>query len=142
MEYRIRLNEEILSYRVTPGENGTFELAGDDRITKVGYTVISPHQLYLVVDGVGVNAYICPDGDGRTVTINGVSYYLEDADRAPAVKKGRRKTGPTEVTAPMPSVVVSVLTAEGGQGLPGRRPGGGFGHENGNHLVSPVLTEW
>jgi 3-methylcrotonyl-CoA carboxylase alpha subunit len=113
MEYRLRTNKnDILSYPVESGERGSFRLVRDDGVVEVDYTTISPYHLHLVIDGVGVNAYICPDGQGQTVLINGISYYLEDADRRPVVKKAAR-TAPTQVTAPMPAVVVSVLVSEG-----------------------------
>ena len=107
MEYRLKMDEETWACAVERREEGTLRMFRDEVAQDVDYHAISPHHLYLVVDGVGYNAYVAADGPGKTVIIKGVPYYIEDADRQVSTRKGNQ-TVPTEVTPPMPAVVVAV----------------------------------
>ncbi|MEW6261732.1 MAG: biotin/lipoyl-containing protein [Thermodesulfobacteriota bacterium] len=112
MEYRLRIDEDIVSLKVERGQGDSLKLIRGDGVQEVGYTLTSPHHVHLVVDGLGVNAYVVPDGQGKTVIIRGTPYYLEDAARKATFKK-RARAVPAEVTPPMPAVVVGVFVAEG-----------------------------
>ena len=79
-------------------------------------------RLLLDCDGGTVEAVAVRDGGDIWVSIEGRSWLLEDADKAPArrARSGREKLG--DVTPPMPAVVVRVQVAPGdlvtkGQGL-------------------------
>ncbi len=115
MEYRLKIDEETVPVTVeTDGENGLIATM-DQKQQTVSYTMISEHQIYLMVNGRGHNVYLNDEPDGKTVMINGQAYLVQDADdleRKPAKKKGAHNV-PTEVTPLTPSVVVSVLVKEG-----------------------------
>jgi biotin carboxyl carrier protein len=107
MEYRLKMDEETWACAVERREEGTLRLLRGEATQNVDYLVISAHHQFLVVDGVGYNAYVAADGPGKTVIIRGIPYYLEDADRQTTSRKGAQAL-PTEVTPPMPAVVVAV----------------------------------
>lgn len=115
LEYRLKIDEEIVPVTVdTDGESGLTAIMGQEQQT-ISYTVVSDHQIYLMVNGRGHNVYLNDEPDGKTVMINGQAYLVQDADdleRKPARKKGAHNA-PTEVTPLTPSVVVSVLVKEG-----------------------------
>ena len=112
MEYRLKMDDEIWSCAVERRAEANLELVCGEVTQDIDYHVISPHHLYLVVDGVGYNAYVAEDGAGKTVIIRGVPYYFEDADLQVTARKGN-KAVPTEVTPPMPAVVVAVPVQAG-----------------------------
>ena len=120
MEYRIRSNDDVISYDVKNGDTGCLTITSNDQAREVKYGEVSPHHFHLIIDGQGVNAYVAPDGDGKVVIIRGVPYYLEDAGKLATVKKNNH-TVPTDITPPMPSTVVAVLVAEGDHVSPGDR---------------------
>lgn len=115
MEYRLKINEETLPVAV---ENGGAEkitaLIGENRFD-VSYTAIHDHRIHLTVNGRGVNAYVSDQGNGKIIAIRGKSYFVQDADLVEQTKSRKKGPGasPTEVTPPMPAVVIAVPVAEG-----------------------------
>lgn len=112
MEYRLIIDNETVSFPVERTNDGALKLVRGGEAVEIRFAAISAHHLHLEVDGVGVKACVAPDGRGKTVIIRGVSYNLEDADRQVSVRKSNQ-TAPTEVTPPMPAVVIGVFVTEG-----------------------------
>ena len=122
MEYKLKVNEETIPVAVEPKDD-ILSFSIDDKTYEVSYSVISENQIHLVVDGVGINAYLAGNAEEKYIVINGATYLIQDAD---AVSKGPKKSGkgglPDKVTPLMPSVVVAVKVSEGdevekGQGV-------------------------
>ncbi len=115
MEYKLKIKEETLPVEVeSNGEETIKAVIGENRFD-VSYMVVNDHQLHLVVNGQGVNAYVSDQGDGKIIAIKGKSYLVQDADLLEQTKTRKKGLGsdPTEVTPPMPAVVISVVAAEG-----------------------------
>jgi acetyl/propionyl-CoA carboxylase alpha subunit len=115
MEYRLKINEETLPVEVeNSGEERISAVIGE-RQFDVRYTAVSDHQIHLNVNGQAVNAYVSDQGDGKIIAIKGKTYFVCDADLLEQTKT--RKKGPgsnlTEVTPPMPAVVIAVSVTEG-----------------------------
>jgi acetyl/propionyl-CoA carboxylase alpha subunit len=115
MEYRLKINEETLPVEVeNSGEERISAVIGE-RQFDVRYTAVSDHQIHLNINGQAVNAYVSDQGDGKIIAIKGKTYFVCDADLLEQTKT--RKKGPgsnlTEVTPPMPAVVIAVSVTEG-----------------------------
>jgi biotin carboxyl carrier protein len=115
MEYRLKVDDTIIPVEVERADSNTMILSFDGKAQNVQYSRISDHQIHLMIDGVGMQAFIASDGDEKTVILRGVSYGVSDADLSEQARKGKRGPAaiPQEVTPPMPSIVVRILVAEG-----------------------------
>ncbi|MBT4264172.1 MAG: hypothetical protein HOD85_08180, partial [Deltaproteobacteria bacterium] len=66
MEYRLKIDDEVVPVTVeTDGESGLTAFMGQEQQT-VSYTVVSDHQIYLMVNGRGHNVYLNDEPDGKT----------------------------------------------------------------------------
>ena len=115
MEYRLKINEETLPVEVeNSGEEKIKAVIGEKEFD-ISYQAINDNQIHLEVNGQRVNAYVCDQVDGKMIAIRGKSYFVQDADLLEQTKT--RKKGPgsnlTEVTPPMPAVVISVAVRQG-----------------------------
>ncbi len=123
MEYNLNIDEEKVLVDALISEQKIEAKIGDDDYN-ISFSSISDNQIYLVVNGQGVNAYVCDTEDGKTIIIDGRAFFVQDADLLEQ-NSTRKKTAlnkPSEVTPPMPAVVivVSVKTGdrvESGQGV-------------------------
>jgi len=109
MEYKLRINEEVKTVETRVTDDNAIQVTLDQETVDVSYDLISDHQIHLRVNGTGVNAFVLDGPDGKTVSIDGVSYLVEDAQTPRSEKKRRGNNAPTEVTPVTPSVVISVL---------------------------------
>ena len=89
-----------------------------------GFRIISTNQIHLEVDGIGINAYLTDNQEGKLINVGGITYLVQDADALAQIglKRSSLKELPQVVTPPMPSVVVRIMIAEGdevkkGQGV-------------------------
>jgi biotin carboxyl carrier protein len=115
MEYRLKIDDTIIPVEVERADTNTMTLSFDGKARDVQYSRISDHQIHLLIDGVGINAFIAGDSDEKTVILRGVPYGVLDADRPEQALRGKRGLAaiPQEVTPPMPSIVVRIMVAEG-----------------------------
>ena len=115
MEYRLKIKEEILPVEVETAGEGKIKANIGEAGFDVSYNAISDNRMHLVVNGQGINVYVADQKNGKDIFINGKSYFVQDADLLEQTKT--RKKGldadPTEVTPPMPAVVISVPVAQG-----------------------------
>ena len=115
MHYRLKMGEETLTYGVDPVKENQIKVSTGEKTLDVSYTVITDHHVHLVVDGVGVNAFVTGEEGEKTILIRGVPYVVCDADRTARTRKGARDMArlPLVITPPMPSVVIRIMVAEG-----------------------------
>ena len=115
MEYRLKIDDTIIPVEVDRVDTHTLTVSFDGKVRDVRYSRISDHQIHLMIDGVGIQAFIAGDSDEKTVILRGVSYGVSDADLSEQRGKGKRGHAaiPREVTPPMPSIVVRILVTEG-----------------------------
>ena len=115
MEYNLSIGGATLAVETENGDEGAFVATIADKARSVRYTRLSPHHLHLDIDGRSVNAYICGDAGEKTVVVDGVAYQVVDEDNQ-SRSSGRKRGSddiPTEITPPMPAVVVRLLKAVG-----------------------------
>ncbi len=115
MEYRLLINEETLPVEVDTIQDNKLSARVGEKEYDVSFSRVSDNQIHLNVDGRSVNAYVIENSSGKTIMLNGKSFFVQDAhDIAQSpVKKTRANAAPTTVTPPMPAVVVSVLVKPG-----------------------------
>jgi 3-methylcrotonyl-CoA carboxylase alpha subunit len=115
MHYRLKMGEETLTYGVDPVKENHLKVSTGEKTLDVSYTVITDHHVHLVVDGVGVNAFVTGEKGEKTILIRGVPYVVCDADRTARTRTGARDLTrlPQVITPPMPSVVIRIMVAEG-----------------------------
>ena len=115
MDYNLKINEENFPVEVeNSGEEKIKAVIAQNQFD-VSYKAINANQIHLEVNGQRVNAYVCDQAGGKMIAIRGKSYFVQDADLLEQTKT--RKKGPglnlTEVTPPMPAVVISVAVCQG-----------------------------
>ncbi|MDD5397719.1 MAG: biotin/lipoyl-binding protein [Dehalococcoidia bacterium] len=115
MDYRLKLDENVISFHAEKKGDHGIALSRDGRIVDIEYTAISEYHQYLVVDGCPLNVFIARDGNTKMVVIRGISYYIGDADAPDSRSRGKKRDQvmPQEVTPPMPAVVVRILVSPG-----------------------------
>ncbi|MCP4138099.1 MAG: hypothetical protein GY754_44465 [bacterium] len=122
MEYKLKIEEETYPFEVETGSDNDLRVIIEEKNHAVRYTRVSNNQVYLDVDGKGVNVFVTESDEGKVVVIKGVPYVVQDADAQQSRRKKSGREAPAEVTPPMPAVVVRILAAEGdevekGQGV-------------------------
>ena len=118
MEYRLKIGEAVLSVQCDAPDDGSFKALIDGNEVHVCAKRISSHQMQLVLNGRAVTAFVNGETDARELFVNGRSCTVEDADLlAQRAAAGGRSAAspPSDVSPPMPAVVMSVLVAEGDQ---------------------------
>lgn len=119
MEYRLKIGdddpvavrmEEILKRT----DGGTMKVFIDGRELDVSFAAVSDRRIHLEIDGGACTVYVADDGGEKEITIDGTPYFVHDADLLER-KRGRSggRAVPTEVTPPMPAVVIRVLVNVG-----------------------------
>lgn len=124
MEYNLIVNNETKAVECETGDTNSINATIGDSEYAVDYALISAQQIYLSVNGRGMNSFVLDTPDGKCIIINGTQYLVQDEDilnQSTSRKKGGSDL-PTEITPVTPSVVVTVLVNEGdkvekGQGI-------------------------
>lgn len=125
MKYNLKINdsEPPVLLEIENIEEGSFTVVQERGEKEVSFQRVDDNLLLLTIEGRQVKAYVDPESSPMQIVIQGVSYYVEDADeQGTSRKKKGLSMEPTEVTPPMPAVVVRVLVTEGdtvtkGQGV-------------------------
>lgn len=115
MDYKLKINEDTLDVEVENHAEDQLRAVIEDNTYDISYAAVNDHQIHLTVNGQRVNAYVSDQGDGKIIAIRGKSYFVQDADLLEQTKTRKKGPGsdPTEVTPPMPAVVISVAVTEG-----------------------------
>jgi biotin carboxyl carrier protein len=115
MEYRLKIGEDLVSFQAERKGDHSITFSRDGRVLDVEYTVVAENHQHLLVNGSPVNVYIAPDGNGKTVIIKGIPYFIRDADMLETRARGKKglQAIPQEITPPMPAVVVRILVSAG-----------------------------
>ncbi len=116
MDFPLLVNKEPRSLTIAPlpsGEGMTARI--DGREYRLRWLPINDNEWLLDVDGHPIRASLAARGGETWMSIEGETYRVEEVradDRRP-----RRRGGPDDqsrqVTPPMPSAVIRILTAEG-----------------------------
>jgi len=116
MDYRLKIGEETVAASLkTTAEKNAYRVRVGDAEHLVRTISVTPHRLQLQLDDARrLDCHVAESADGLWVWIDGRARLVGDADR-PERRSGRRGPGggPSEVTPPTPSTVVSVLVEVG-----------------------------
>lgn len=116
MEYRLKIDEKILSVQCDTPNDGSFKAVIDGNEVQIRAKRISSHQMQLALNGRAVTVFVNGEVGAKELFVDGRSCTVEDADllEQRAAAGGRSAaSAPTDVAPPMPAVVMSVLVAEG-----------------------------
>ena len=115
MEYKLKMEDDSLPVTVSDVEDGSFKAVLDEQEYAVSFVRTSDSTLLLTVDGRQVPVVVVADNGGKIIVIDGCPYELVDEDALAQSVTGRKsaKKKPTEVTPPMPAVVVRINVAPG-----------------------------
>jgi biotin carboxyl carrier protein len=115
MQYRFKTDEGMASFDVDIVGADTLRVTDCTSAIDVSYSVISENEIYLLIKGIGYNAFITGKSGEKSIVINGISYLIQDADIAELTRKSRKGQGELsqEITPPMPSVVERIMVAVG-----------------------------
>jgi acetyl/propionyl-CoA carboxylase alpha subunit len=116
MEFPLIVNREQKTLTIAPLASGEGHTACiDGREYRLRWVSLNDNEWLLDVDGRPVRVALAARGGETWIFIEGETYVIEEAgdnDRRP-----RRRGGPDDqsrqVTPPMPSAVIRILTAEG-----------------------------
>ena len=115
MEYNLLVNEEKVGVEFElKKEKDSLRAKIGDKSYDLTFQRVSDSQLHIKVNGQSLNIYT-DGGETKTVIIDGRSYEVSDADLLDQSRSRKSSVGkePTEVTPPMPAIVISVDVKEG-----------------------------
>lgn len=117
MEYKLKVNEETYQIEVERLNDESLKIIINDNQYMVDYSLLEEHHIRMNLNGRGISAYTAADSTGKTISVNGRSFFIEDAEALELMKKSGKKGSdlPDAVTPPMPSIVIAVLVNEGDQ---------------------------
>ncbi|MCP4116095.1 MAG: biotin/lipoyl-binding protein [Desulfobacteraceae bacterium] len=115
MEYNLNINDRTDPVHVDITGDTGFDAATPQEEFEVSFARISDHQISLQVNGQTFNAHVTRTEDAKIIMIEGRTFTVRDADLAERTKSGGRgmASTETEVTPPMPAVVILVAVKPG-----------------------------
>ena len=138
MKYNLEINGETDALLVEQKDGGGMVITAAGKQRTVTACRIDADRLVLNVDGAIRNVFLGGNDAAKQIVIDGVAYGVADADaKAMAAATGTDRKNPGGDPA---------HAGRGGQGSggvwagcpKGRRPGGGFRHEDGDDADGPV----
>lgn len=115
MKYNLEINGETAALSASQHEDGVLTIQTAVKDYRVACRRIDRHHLALVVDGVPISVFVSGGERAKQIWVNGNAYRVRDADKQTSLGASGRTASepPRDVTPPMPSVVVTILVAEG-----------------------------
>lgn len=119
MEYRLKIGDDDpvivrMEELLKRAEGGTMTVFVGERELGVSFTVVSENMIQIEINGKAHIVYLADGGGEKELMIDGTPYIVQDADLLERKRgRGGGKAIPTEVTPPMPSVVIRVLANVG-----------------------------
>ncbi|MBU0462701.1 MAG: hypothetical protein KKD21_08270 [Proteobacteria bacterium] len=115
MQYKLTIGEDTLPVEIEMTSENTISAIMGENEYDIGFSPVCDNQIHLDVNGIGMNVYVMEIRDGKIVMLDGKSFFVQDADflEQSQVKKRSINSIPTQVTPPMPAVVIAVLVKEG-----------------------------
>ena len=116
MMYSLKIAEETVELDISTSDNkeNTLITIGGEDFT-ISYQVVSHNHIHLIVNGKAVEAYVAQGENGKFISINGRYYLVQDTEKMTTrrLSSGIFENLPSEVTPPIPAVVVRILVEEG-----------------------------
>ena len=125
MKYRLKIVEEITDLDFSHSESDTSaRIIIGGKEYEVHYQTISDNHLRLIVNEKTTDIFLAKGDHGKHIFLNGRSFLVQDEDQLilRRIRRGGPEEAPSEVTPPMPAIVVRIMVEEGnlvkrGQGL-------------------------
>ncbi|MBW1730935.1 MAG: hypothetical protein JRJ75_08610 [Deltaproteobacteria bacterium] len=125
LKYLLKIGDQIKTIQadLTPGQRkGSVDIDGVR--LDVSFCPVGNNRYHIMIDGRPYNVWINTHDHGKQIFVNGYTLTVEDVTHAKSGRPRRKplEETPSNVTPPMPSVVVRVMVREGervekGQGL-------------------------
>jgi len=114
MQYSLLVNEKNYSIEANISENN-LQATIDDHSYDISFYPIDDYHSYMIVDGKSVNVYVHTQENGKTIIIDGESYWVQDEDwlRQNETQSSGLHKEVNIVTPPMPAIVISVTVNAG-----------------------------
>jgi len=115
LEYNLTVNKTEKTISLETGETNSFLAEIDNSKLHVKYKRIDDHTLHMEIDDKktkkGINVFLIDTENGKTISINGITYTVQDKDKLPSGGSGKKITTgiPDKITPPMPATVISVI---------------------------------
>lgn len=115
MEYKLAIGEEIVAADLDTENEHTFRVCIEDRKYNVSCERIDRQHIALTVNDTRHNIYVDGNSEEKSVTIDGISCTVRDEDAQAQTSRKKKKGNdiPTDITPPMPAVVVRLLVSAG-----------------------------
>jgi biotin carboxyl carrier protein len=116
MQYRLNVADETADVAVSKtGDEHSALFALEGKQYHVKYRAISGNYLHLIANGRAIDAFVIRVDQGKYIFLNGRCYLVQDVDRLPLGRAGRKglEEIPKDITPPMPAIVVRILVKEG-----------------------------
>ncbi len=109
MPYSLILNEHNFSVETNVSESHLQGTIGEKNYD-VNFHPVDDHHIQMIVNGKCINAFVSASEKGKTVVLNGRSYWIQDADQ---LEQNEMQSSGLQkevncVTPPMPAIVISV----------------------------------
>ncbi len=115
MEYNLKIKDRTIACDLTIKQDRNLSATIGETPFEIHYDRISDHQIRLTVNGQQVNAWVEAAPEGKTILLGGERFFIQDRDLL-AQTQPRKKgldNAPSEVTPPMPAVVICVPVQPG-----------------------------
>jgi len=117
VEYNLTINDRTDPVHVDITGDTSFEAATPIDQFEVSFARISDHQISLQVNGQTFNAHVTRQNGAKVIMIDGRTFTVRDADLAEQTRSSGGGRGmasaETEVTPPMPAVVILLAVTPG-----------------------------
>jgi len=115
MDYRLKCLDTIFPIQCNMADANNFTVSIENQQMNVSAHRISSHELFLIIDGKHYNVFTQGNDQEKAIQINGHTYRIEDVDllEQQTIKQSSTDTVPSDVTPPMPSIVMRILVNEG-----------------------------
>jgi len=115
MDYQLKSLDTIFPIQCNVSDENQWTVTIDNRQMNISAHRISPHELFLIIDGKHYNVFVLGNDQKKAIQINGCIYHIEDMDliEQQSIKRSDTDTAPSDVTPPMPSIVMRILVNEG-----------------------------
>jgi biotin carboxyl carrier protein len=115
MDYRLKCRNTIFPINCHVENPQELTATIDNKKVSIAARRISSHELFLNIDGRHYTVFTQGNDQEKDILINGYVYHMEDMDlmEQQVVTQSTTDSAPSDVTPPMPSIVMKILVNEG-----------------------------
>lgn len=123
MEYRLKINGKEVAVTADRAAEDVIRAVKDGKEITARWRRRSDRLMSIEINGESHEVYMDGNGGGKTLLVQGVPYFIEEAEsRGDKKKSPGRDAGDGKITPPMPAQVVRIMVPPGawvkkGEGL-------------------------